>query len=63
MGMGSPFPSPGDLPDPGIRPQSPALQVDCLPFEPPGKPLTLQGHGYAVTGCACVLVAQWCPTP
>ena len=28
-----PFPSPGDLPDPGIKPQSPALQVDFLPSE------------------------------
>ena len=32
------FPSPGDLPDPGIEPWSPALQADSLPFEPPGKP-------------------------
>ena len=31
------FPSPGDLPDPGIKPGSPALQGDSLPFEPPGK--------------------------
>ena len=35
---GLPFPSPGDLPDPGIKPRSPALQVDALPSEPPGKP-------------------------
>ena len=28
-----------DLPDPGIEPGSPALQVDSLPSEPPGKPL------------------------
>ena len=34
----SPFPSPGDLPKPGIEPRSPALQVDSLPSEPPGKP-------------------------
>ena len=33
-----PFPSPGDLPDPGIEPGSPALQADALPSEPPGKP-------------------------
>ena len=32
------FPSPGDLPDPGIKPGSPALQADALPSEPPGKP-------------------------
>ena len=32
-------PSPGDHPDPGTEPQSPALQVDSSPSEPPGKPL------------------------
>ena len=35
---GLPFLSPGDLPDPGIEPQSPALQADSLPSKPPGKP-------------------------
>ena len=35
---GLPFPSPGDLPDPGIEPRSPALEADALPSEPPGKP-------------------------
>ena len=35
---GLPFPSPGDLPNPGIEPGSPALQTDALPSEPPGKP-------------------------
>ena len=35
---GLPFPSPGDLPDPGIKPRSPALQADALQSEPPGKP-------------------------
>ena len=33
---GLPFPSPGDLPDPGIEPRSPALQAGSLPSEPPG---------------------------
>ena len=33
---GLPFPSPGDLPEPGIEPGSPALQADALPSEPPG---------------------------
>ena len=33
-----PLPSPGYLPDPGIKPGSPALAVDSLPSEPPGKP-------------------------
>ena len=32
-----PVPSPGDVPDPGIEPGSPALQADSLPSEPPGK--------------------------
>ena len=32
--MGSHFPSPGNLPDPGIDPRSPALQADSLPSEP-----------------------------
>ena len=35
---GLPFPSPGDLPEPGIKPWSPALQADSLLMEPPGKP-------------------------
>ena len=34
---GLPFPSPGDLPDPGIKPRSPALEADALTSEPPGK--------------------------
>ena len=32
------FPPPGDLSDPGIKPMSPALQVNSLPIEPPGSP-------------------------
>ena len=35
---GLPGPPPGDLPDPGIKPRSPALQVDSLPSAQPGKP-------------------------
>ena len=42
---GLPFPSPGDLPDPGMEPRSPALQVDSLPSEPLGKP-----HSFIVKG-------------
>ena len=34
-----PFPSSGDLPNPGIKPRSPVLQADSLPTEPPGKPI------------------------
>ena len=33
-----PFPSPGDLPNPGSKSRSPAFQVDSLPAEPQGKP-------------------------
>ena len=50
------LPSPGDLPNPGIEPLSPALQVDSLPAEPRGKPLkdpwglvTLSPPGYPRT--------------
>ena len=35
---GLPCPPPVDLPNPGIKPKSPSLQVDSLPAEPPGKP-------------------------
>ena len=38
-----PFPSPWDLPDPGIKPGSPELQADSLPSEPPGKPVNSRG--------------------
>ena len=34
-----PFPSPGDLPDPELKPRSPALQADSSLSEPPGKPI------------------------
>ena len=35
---GVPFPSPGDLPDPGTEPGSPAFQADALTSAPPGTP-------------------------
>ena len=38
-----PFPSPGDLPNLGIEPRSPALQADSLLSEPPGKPKEPKG--------------------
>ena len=38
-----PFPPPGDLSNLGIKPGSPALQADSLPFKPPGKP-----HAYCM---------------
>ena len=46
---GWPFPSPGDLPDAGIEPRSPALQTDSLPSEPPRKPCV----------CVCVFISSW----
>ena len=39
---GLPFPSPGDLPNSGTEPESPALQPDALTSEPPGKPITVR---------------------
>ena len=39
---GLPFPSPGDLPDPGIEPRSPTLWVDSLPSEPLGRLYLIQ---------------------
>ena len=48
---GWPFPSPGDLPNPGIKPRSPALQVVSLPDEPPGKPKN--------TGVGSLSLLQW----
>ena len=41
---GQPFPSPGDLPNPGIKPRSPALQADSLPTELSGKPRVTGGN-------------------
>ena len=40
-----PFPSPGDLPNPGIEPRSPTLQADSLPSEPPGKQAQVNWSG------------------
>ena len=39
---GLPFPSPGDLPNPGIEPGSPTLRADALPSEPPGKGIPVE---------------------
>ena len=47
---GLPFPSPGDLPNPGIKVGSPALQADTLPSEPPGK-LKMSTNTKWWTGC------------
>ena len=41
---GLPFPSPGDLSDPGIERGSPTLPANALPSEPPGKPHSVSKH-------------------
>ena len=52
---GLPFPSPGDLPDPGIESRSPALQADTLTSEPPGKHLNIALilKNKVITICKC----------
>jgi len=45
------FPSPEDLPNPGIKPRSPTLQADSLLAEPPGKPKN--------TGVGSLSLLQW----
>ena len=58
---GLPFPSPGDLLDPGIEPQSPTLQADSLLSEPPGNPFIAPSTTHV---CACVLhipITVLCP--
>ena len=50
------FPSPGDRPNPGIELRSPALQANSLPFEPPGKSISMSKSKSEV------LVAQPCLT-
>ena len=58
---GLPFPSPGDLPDPGIEPRYPALQANSLPSEPPGKPI--EGSVFIFPPAAAAAKSlQSCPT-
>ena len=54
------FPSPGDLPDPGIDPRSPALQADALPSEPPGNTtrMALELMNWKISWRK-----EWLPTP
>ena len=49
-GSGLPFPSPGNLPNPGIKPRSPALQAVALSSEPPGKPQQFHPQTRGETG-------------
>ena len=48
---GLPFPSPGDLPDPGVKTGPPELQADSLPSESPGKPKREVSLGRLLTFC------------
>ena len=64
-----PFPSPGDLPDPGIELMSPALADGFYNIEPPGKPMiilvsfTKEGkYNSFIYVCVKVKVTQSCPT-
>ena len=52
---GLPFPTPGDLPDPGIKPESPALVDGFFTTEPPGKSIW-----NVACVCVCVCVAYVC---
>ena len=68
---GLPFPSSGDLPNPGIEPGSPTLQADTLPSEPPGKPKHSINvnywfqigkgvcQGFMLSPCSFNLYAEW----
>ena len=49
---GLPFPSPGHLPNPGIKPRSPTLQADALPSEPRGKPQISLDNTVYPPGCS-----------
>ena len=64
---GFPFPSPGSLFHPGIKPRSPALQADSLPSEPPGKPqITPRFHfpqPLAITALLCVSEFNYSNSP
>ena len=60
---GLPFPSPGNLPDPGIEPaslMSPTLKAGSLPLAPPGKPINSSLLGYRSDGPK-LLLKETCP--
>ena len=54
---GLPFPSPGDLPNPGIEPRSPALQAEALTSEPPEYNQRLGKYHWGITGVLLSLQA------
>ena len=71
---GLPFPSPGDLPSPGIEPRSPTLQADALLPEPQGEPLKwkwkllsrvllCEPMDYTVHGILQARILEWVAVP
>ena len=56
---GLPFPSPGDLWNPGIKPKSPSFQADSLPSELPGKPEKYYSYSIFKRMCVCVCVCLY----
>ena len=58
---GQPFSSPGDLPNPGIEPRSPALHVDSSPAEPQEKGTIIHGWsvGFREKFAACKAIRRW----
>ena len=59
---GLPCPPPGDLPDPGIKPRSPALQVDSLPAEPPRTGTPFSGCFWGASILFFVEAIPYCHT-
>ena len=59
---GLPFPSPGDLLDPGMEPRSPVLTGGVFTIEPPGKPLPLLTNFYFPHSNIIVSLKLICPT-
>ena len=55
---GLPFPSPGDLPNPGLEPESSALQVDSLPCPLPSSIIMYTQHNYVET--MYTMQCIWC---
>ena len=64
---GLPCPPPGDRPNPGIEPRSPALQTDSSPSEPPRKPIYVLSNSHVfspvllttITMCASIHIRSW----
>ena len=59
---GLPFPPPGDLTDPGVKPRSPVLQEDSLLSEPPEKPISFTFTNFISKENVCAQWLQLCPT-